>query len=348
MTSQSLVPSPFIISQIAERNRIDGAHLDDDRAQVALQSRKGDEMRLQVALEGIPVVTHSYAMDVCDQRDVDYVADAEASIMSLAPDLRRARYENLSEVLKWFGACEASWRALETLYTYGAAPVPGRPANLPQEDEAEAFRFFSGDLNAKAARERGRIVANLVSRFIQSTSPDHLVRIVSVASGSARAVLTGVKATDRRVHIKLIDGSKISLRYSADCLVSELGIESDVTCVLGNVRDIGQYLEAKEKIDIAEAVGILDYFDDECTIRLLAEVKEHLAEGGMLLASNVMDNPAREFLHTAVGWRAMHYRTVEEFVDLFVRAGFGHHQLMAHVTPSEAVYVIIEARGFPH
>ncbi len=218
----------------------------------------------------------------------------------------------------------------------------------PWEDEAEALRFFRGDLNAKAARERARIVANLVSRFIFSTAEEHPVHIVSIASGSARAVLTGVKEAGRRVGIKLIDSSEISLRYSSECLVAELGIEADVTCVLGNVKDISQHLEAEEMIDFAEAVGILDYFDDESTIRLLAQIKEHLAEGGMLIASNIMDNPAREFLHTAVGWRAMRYRTVEEFVDLFLRAGFGHYQLMVHVTPSEAVYVIIEARCSPH
>jgi hypothetical protein len=300
-------------------------------------------MSIHVLPRGVPVASHPYTEEMCDRRVLAYVTEAEAAIMALPPHERRTNFESLSRVLKWFSACEGSWQASETFYTFGQADLPGRPKRAGLEEEAVALRFFRGDLNARAARERARVITNLVANLIWAAPAGRPIRIACVASNSTRAVLSGVRLARRKATIKLIDNNTVSLGYCSRQLMPELGMDDDVDYTLGNIKDLRPSFADGEQVDIAEAAGILDYFDDEQVTRLPVQIREHMREGAVLIASNIMENPARGFLHSAVGWRPMYYRSMGQFVVLFTTAGFAPDELRVHVTPTKDVYVIVEA-----
>ena len=213
------------------------------------------------------------------------------------------------------------------------------------DDGGVARAWWDGLANAVAVRERGRATRELVHRAIVGRAragAGREVRVASIAAGSARYVLEALRQVPAGVPVRacLLDWDEDAASYSHQ-LAGALGVGRRIEAIVGNAIRVRQHF-APRSLDLAEAVGLLDYLADGTTVRFLRQLRGLLRPGGTIVASNILPNEEREFLHTAMGWRAMHYRTEEDFVALFLRAGFAPGDLTLHRLPT-GIYAIVEA-----
>lgn len=204
--------------------------------------------------------------------------------------------------------------------------------------------FESG--NSKGVRNRLRIV----KKAIETALKDIYLRkkevvILSIASGSARAVIESVVEVDMvdnpNVRGYFLDKNPRALEYSKK-LALEKGldskqyqwIEGTANTYLVGANTKGQHF------DIVEMVGLLDYFDDQKTVELCTSIFNILNEGGVFVVANINHNKEMEFVTKVIGW-PMHYKTPEHLEDLLIRSGFKTENLTVNIEPLEIHTVVV-------
>ncbi len=183
----------------------------------------------------------------------------------------------------------------------------------------------------KALRNRLKIVRNALNSSVRallqernsqgSTEP---VRILSIAGGSSRSIIQMIldlkkEGITHEIEVVTLDKDQSALDVG-EKLATDADVSSSFHWVCGNARDV-QVLVPGKKFDIIEIVGLLDYFDDERTRRLLGVARDVMASQGTLIAANVMPNSEVPFVHKT-GWPQMVYRTEKSFRNLFESSGF--------------------------
>jgi SAM-dependent methyltransferase len=260
--------------------------------------------------------------------------------MALPGGKRIAAVRALSPVLEDLSRNEASFRALEQAYTRDGVRFHGLEA---VDDGGVARRFLECYLHARAARERRGVTTELLRNAILARLPlSSRVEIASIASGSARCVIDAMRSVQPAdVFARLLDWDEEALAYSQKlaCLAR---VDRMVQTIRGNVVRISEHLSGKP-IDVIEAVGILDYLDDPTVRFFFQQVRDLLGPGGTLIAANIMPNEESAFLHSAVGWRPMHYRTESSFAQLFLDAGFEVENCSLYRLPL-GVHCVAQAR----
>jgi len=292
--------------------------------------------------QGVPTIVAHFAADESDLSELQNIRAQERALLALPEDDRNAAWMAMSPLLAGFSENEASFRALESLYTRGQVQFNG----LSGVKDGGLFQAWSECYtNARAVRERRTLTVNLLIRAVKARIalyPERRVELASIASGSARCVLETLKQLEgANVHARMLDHDEHARTYCMQ-LAYEMGLPDQVQVLTGDVLRVARSPLKAYPIDVAEAVGIFDYLDDAFARFLIKQIRHLLSEGGFVLASNVMDNPEREFLHSVIGWRPMEYRTESEFVDLFLQAGFRVEDCLVHRIPT-GVYCIVEA-----
>lgn len=183
--------------------------------------------------------------------------------------------------------------------------------------------------NARAVRNRLTIVREILKRHMTSTTEN--VNVLSLASGSARAVIEAMAAVPN-AHIRALmtDMSRDALDYSQS-LAQSFNVHQQVMWKRILAHKFRCRLDGFEP-DIVEVVGLLDYFTLAETEALLREAYEALSFGGLLIAANILPNPEQRFPQEVVEWD-MIYKTVPQLLNLARCAGF------------EQVQVIVEPIG---
>jgi extracellular factor (EF) 3-hydroxypalmitic acid methyl ester biosynthesis protein len=90
-----------------------------------------------------------------------------------------------------------------------------------------------------------------------------------------------------------------------------------------------------EQYDLIFSTGLFDYLDEKISTRLIRNLKELLAPQGMLIISNYRDkwsNASRHFMEWGGDWELV-YRTEDDFLGLFLAAGFPKKQLSLEYEP---------------
>jgi ubiquinone/menaquinone biosynthesis C-methylase UbiE len=150
------------------------------------------------------------------------------------------------------------------------------------------------------------------------------VTILSIAGGSSRSIIYTLKALrdeGEKFPVKVVTIDKdVSALEIGKKLAEERGLGNDFTWIGGKANELNQKLP-DQKFDIVEIVGLLDYFDDERAVRLLDTVKSHLKSEGWIVAANVAPNSEMRFVENT-GWPKMYYRTPDNFMTIFKKAGF--------------------------
>jgi SAM-dependent methyltransferase len=211
----------------------------------------------------------------------------------------------------------ASWGSLDLFYNYHEKVVP----RLNDDLEGILTDFWMNIENRQAVRNRLlMVIAELEKAFIESFERDGEVRILSIASGSAQAVIEAIKRVPWiPVKAVLIDMDPTALDY-AKKQAEEAGMVHCFKFVRGKTDLIEQ--EAFElKPNIIEMVGFLDYRNDDQAIKLFQRIRALLPKGGFFLTCNINKNPEEIFLNWVLLWR-MIYRTKEQVQSLLENGGF--------------------------
>jgi SAM-dependent methyltransferase len=221
--------------------------------------------------------------------------------------------------------------ALEVVYSYGA--------DGSRKNEVANFfqKLWQGTRNAKAVRNRLRLVKREIMGALRSLINDDKVHILSIASGSSRAIIESLQELEKGGHstssidATFLDKSPRAIEYSKE-MARISGLSNKFFWVENTA---GKYLNDEsvaKKFDIIEMVGLMDYLDDAKGIQILSSVKKALKQGGKFITANIADNPERKFLTNAVGWK-MIYRTAEELASLLIRSGFSESGMRIYYEP---------------
>jgi SAM-dependent methyltransferase len=208
--------------------------------------------------------------------------------------------------------------ALEILYCKGniSKKKPGVMTKLFQ------YVWFNLD-NSKAVRNRLKIVMKEMHKHLESiASRDKEINIVSLASGSSRAVVEVVQKSnylrDTKLSITFLDKNPKAIEYSKSLCKDIHSFE------LKWINDtVGNFLrsEMHGKYDIVEIVGLFDYFTDEKIEEALRGIYNILQEGGIVITANINHNKEEKFITNVISW-PMVYRSAEELASLALKAGF--------------------------
>lgn len=231
--------------------------------------------------------------------------------------------------------------ALEILYS------KGKKSGVKKIYEKIAHVVWFNTNNSKAVRNRLKIVKYEIEKALRSVQGIHNpINIVSIAAGSARAVLESleeVNITDTKVCVTFVDKNPEALEYSKK-LLSEFNIEKNPNYSFDWVNDtVNGFLDKNtKKYSIVEMVGLMDYFKDDKALAIFQKINKSLEKDGVFITANINDNKERPFVTKAIGW-PMIYRKAEDIAHLVQEAGFPHIDVDAYYEPLK-IHSIIVAR----
>lgn len=190
--------------------------------------------------------------------------------------------------------------------------------------------------NSKAVRNRLKFVKRELEKHLKKISKfDREIEILSIASGSSRAIIEVVKNGDylsgTKLSITFLDKSEHAINYSKQ-LSSNI---SHLPINLFWIQDsAGNFLRnhPSKKYDVVEIVGLLDYFNDDKVVEIFSGVFSLLQSGGILITSNINHNDEEKFITNVIDW-PMVYRTAENLAVLANRAGFDYNKMKAFYEP---------------
>ncbi len=206
-----------------------------------------------------------------------------------------------------------SWRALDILYNYQFG-IHGTFAD-----------FWAKIVNVQALRNRLRFVRKRLAQAIEfygSTQKE--VKILSVAAGSAQAVLEAMQiAGQKGIEVKalIIDIDPSAIEYSKR-LASNMELSGKVILVCAGANSMRKICDRYGfKPNIVEMVGFLDYLSKAKAIRLTRRIYSLLVPGGTFITCNVSSNPEIPFVQEVVNW-PMVYRTPQQLGLILQKGGF--------------------------
>lgn len=209
----------------------------------------------------------------------------------------------------------ASWKALDIIYNY----KPGQKNNF----EGRTTDFWNQLKNIKALRNRLKLVKQKLREEIDFLlKKESEIRIFSIASGSAEAVIDIIKEyKEKGVIIKaiLLDLDPTAIENSKK-LATRAGVINHITFANKSTRALEEV--AKEfNPNIIELVGFLEYRPKEKAIQLIRRIYSLLAPNGVFFTSTVTPSFEKMFSYYVSNW-PMIYRNLDQFIDLVVDGGF--------------------------
>ncbi len=197
-------------------------------------------------------------------------------------------------------------------------------------------------LNSKAVRNRLRIVKRELDQAIEKIKQQKKeIRILSIAAGSARAVIESVEiheGSGSLFHLTFLDKNEKAIEYSKNLSEEKLS-QAVVVCINDTV---GNFLKNNEdkKYDIIEMVGLIDYFDDDKVKTIFTKLHQLLDKDGLFITANVNHNKERKFLEKMIDWH-MVYRSAEELAFLLEDSQFKEEKMTIYYEPLKIHSVII-------
>lgn len=203
--------------------------------------------------------------------------------------------------------------------------------------------------NSKAVRNRLKIVNHEISSRLKElvASDKEEISIVSIAAGSARAVIEALEANvtkDKKISITFIDKSDSALEYSKNLLSTKEFSKLPNYSFKWISDTVNGFLDKNtEKFDIVEMVGLMDYFEDDRARIIFQKINNNLKQDGVFITANINDNSEKKFVTKAIGW-PMIYRSAEHIGRLVHEAGFPHTDIEVYYEPLKIHSIIIARR----
>jgi hypothetical protein len=235
------------------------------------------------------------------------------------------RFSRFNHQSKYGGA---GWLSLDVFYNYWEKFEP----QLRNNFEGFITRWWIERMeNRQAVTNRKKIVVKLLSETFRQFAHEKEIRLLSIASGSAQAVIDAMLLNpDLNIQAILIDVDKTALS-EARKNVEAKGLGDRFQIIRGTPKKMHDVVKTF-KPHICEMVGFLDYLTQQQGAELIADIRAILPSGGHFLTCNIRNNPEKIFLHWALLW-PMIYREDEELADVLVRAGFLPEQIELYYEP---------------
>ncbi len=222
----------------------------------------------------------------------------------------------------------ANCRSLDLFYNYYEKVKPQLNGNV----ERFFTTFWMQKMeNRQAVTNRLKIVVNLLEDAFKKFINEPEIRLVSVASGSAQAVIEAMKRCPHlNVKAVLIDIDESAIEVSRQ-KAKEAGLEDSFTFVKGTTSLLEKICQ-DFRPHIIEMVGFLDYRPDDKAIRLISRIRKCLSSGGYLITCNIRRNREKIILDWVLLW-PMIYRNEKQFVGLLTKGGFSPENINIFYEP---------------
>jgi len=180
----------------------------------------------------------------------------------------------------------------------------------------------------KALRNRLKIVNYLIKEKLLDLDKKDNINILSLGGGSLRSIISAIHELNNinffnRISIYSVDNDK-----EANYIVEEVKKEFNLMELKINILnlDIKDFLKdykkyIKDKFDIIELIGVLDYLPEKEVINYLNNIYPLLKNDGILICANIAPNNEICFLEN-LGWPQMYYRTIVDWVYILDRTYF--------------------------
>jgi hypothetical protein len=243
-----------------------------------------------------------------------FIGRSQDHISSFAVD-RFSRFNHQAK----YGA--AGWRSLDLFYNYWAKIEPQLNSNL----EGWLTRYWIEKMeNRQAVTNRRKVVTHLLAKAFAKFVNEPEVRLVSVASGSAQAVVMAIKKSSQNVRVILIDVDPSAIEKAKET-VREAGLEDRFFFVCASTSAL-EKICGEFQPHIIEMVGFLDYRPKKEAINLVSRIRNCLPEGGIFLTCNIRRNREKAFLDWVLLW-PMIYRDERQLAEILIEGGFSQENI---------------------
>ncbi len=228
------------------------------------------------------------------------------------------------------------------------------PNGADIDDQSRNFFLYSHD--AIGMRSRATVFASVTARALDSlpVGNDRPVRWMSVASGAAVPVGDALSITNypNEIHVDLVDISEDAQRMAAGVIADidkpnvtfEPHYENVVRgLVVGDT--LVDRLQAREDVDVLDALGIFEYIGNpKKAVEFAHNLYSMLRPGGTMVIGNMLDtHPDLAFNRYGIGWPSIYPRSKEEIVDILLTAGIQPEDMTVY-EPADGVYAVVDIK----
>jgi|SRR3990167_2887511 len=198
---------------------------------------------------------------------------------------------------------------------------------------------------SKAVRERKEDIKKMIITFLedQGNQKNHNIRIMNLASGSAREIKELLEADSKELFAEVVfdcyDFDSRAINYAKELLNND----SNVNFFQKNAIRLALKKNIREEIvknyDLIYSNGLFDYLDEGIATRLISNLKKLLKRNGIIVISNVRDkysSPSAGWMEWVAEWYLI-YRTEDELKNIFKAAGFSHNDLQIIIQHSKTM-----------
>jgi len=154
------------------------------------------------------------------------------------------------------------------------------------------------------------------------------IQIMDLACGPCRDIFELYNERSSNVfHVTCVDHDPRAIEHARK-LIQKLNQRDCVEFVQKNVVKIALAKDVHalfpHEYDIIFSTGLFDYLNHKLSVRLVQNLRELLKQDGLLIISNYRDkfsNPSRLYMEWGGNWELI-YRTEDEFMRVFIEAGF--------------------------
>ena len=186
-------------------------------------------------------------------------------------------------------------------------------------------KCFMDSAPAKAVRNRRRLLAEEIAKTAR-TKHGAVARIASFACGPAAEIFDVFNSADRPDNLiaTLLDIDSEAIAFVSD-KIATYHLEEAIQIRLANLvyLAIGRQKTDIRQQDLIYSVGLIDYFNDRLTTKIIDLIYDLLAPGGRVILGNFHPrNPMKATMDHVLDWRLIH-RTEEDMDRLFQASRFG-------------------------
>jgi hypothetical protein len=174
--------------------------------------------------------------------------------------------------------------------------------------------------NRQAVTNRLKVLIDLLDESFSGFSQESEIRLVSIASGSAQAVIEALQKNPK-LNIKaiLIDADSPAIA-EANKTIKSSGLDDRFSLICNSSKCLEEVC-VDFRPHIIEMVGFLDYRPQKQAIQLIDRIRNCLPENGLFITCHFNKNREKIFLDWLLLW-PMIYRDENELADLLIQGGF--------------------------